>query len=156
MKTKNGHILTFSEKMQISAILRFATCDWFCPMTSHLRFFNSMCCFRLHFFYFNVLFKKKKLVAVYFSKNKLLCKKREKKITCSEEKSQPPPPLYIKWSVPKSFEELLVTNTVNQKVMFVTSASCMLKSFLIFQSVHECKIFYHLVSYNYIVRKKIY
>ena len=36
MKTKNGHILTFSEKMQISAILCFATCDWFCPMTSHL------------------------------------------------------------------------------------------------------------------------
>ena len=36
MKTKNGHILTFSEKMQISAILCFATCDWFCPMTSHM------------------------------------------------------------------------------------------------------------------------
>ena len=36
MKTKNGHILTFSEKMQISAILCFATCDWFCPMTSQL------------------------------------------------------------------------------------------------------------------------
>ena len=35
MKTKNGHILTFSEKMQISAILCFITCDWFCPMTSH-------------------------------------------------------------------------------------------------------------------------
>ena len=39
MKTKNGHILTFSEKMQISAILCFATCDWFCPMTSHLLYF---------------------------------------------------------------------------------------------------------------------
>ena len=38
MKTKNGHILTFSEKMQISAILCFATCDWFCPMTSHIYF----------------------------------------------------------------------------------------------------------------------
>ena len=36
MKTKNGHILTFSEKMQISAISCFATCDWFCPMTSQL------------------------------------------------------------------------------------------------------------------------
>ena len=36
MKTKNGHILTFSEKMQFSAILCFATCDWFCPMTSHI------------------------------------------------------------------------------------------------------------------------
>ena len=36
MKTKNGHILTFSYKMQISAILSFATCDWFCPMTSHI------------------------------------------------------------------------------------------------------------------------
>ena len=34
MKTKNGHFLTLSEKMQISAILCFATCDWFCPMTS--------------------------------------------------------------------------------------------------------------------------
>ena len=38
MKTKNGHILTFSEKLQISAILCFATCDWFCPMMSHLYF----------------------------------------------------------------------------------------------------------------------
>ena len=37
MKTENGHILTFSEKMQISAILCFATCDWFCPMTSQFR-----------------------------------------------------------------------------------------------------------------------
>ena len=36
MKTKNGHILTFSYKMQISALLNFATCDWFCPMSSHL------------------------------------------------------------------------------------------------------------------------
>ena len=36
MKTKYEHILTFSEKMQISAILCFATCDWFCLMTSHI------------------------------------------------------------------------------------------------------------------------
>ena len=36
MKTKNEHILTFSDKMQISAILCFATCDWFCPMMSHM------------------------------------------------------------------------------------------------------------------------
>ena len=36
MKTKNGQILTFSENMQFSAILCFATCDWFCPMTSHI------------------------------------------------------------------------------------------------------------------------
>ena len=35
MKTKNGHILIFSDKMQICAFLCFATCDWFCPMTSH-------------------------------------------------------------------------------------------------------------------------
>ena len=49
-----------------------------------------MCCFRLHFSDFNVLF---------FQKNKKLtfkkitcCAKREKKITCREEKSQPPPP----------------------------------------------------------------
>ena len=31
-----GHILTFSEKKQISAILCFATYDWFCPITSHI------------------------------------------------------------------------------------------------------------------------
>ena len=36
MKTKNGHILTLSEKMQISAILPFETCDWFCPMMSQI------------------------------------------------------------------------------------------------------------------------
>ena len=36
LKTKNGHILTFSEKMPICAILCFTTCDWFCPMTSHM------------------------------------------------------------------------------------------------------------------------
>ena len=36
MKTKNGHILTFSEKMQISAFSCCATCDWFCPMTSQI------------------------------------------------------------------------------------------------------------------------
>ena len=34
MKTKNGHILTFSDQMQIFALLCFATCDWFCPMMS--------------------------------------------------------------------------------------------------------------------------
>ena len=28
--------MTFSEKMQISAILCFATCDWFCPMMSQI------------------------------------------------------------------------------------------------------------------------
>ena len=50
-----------------------------------------MCCFRLHFSDFNVLFfqKIKKLVAVYFKKNNVLCKKREK-ITCHEKKSPPP------------------------------------------------------------------
>ena len=42
MKTKNGHILTFSEKMQISAILCFATCDWFCPMTSHISIYENI------------------------------------------------------------------------------------------------------------------
>ena len=36
MKTKNGDIFTFSEKMQISEILCFATCDSFCPMTSQV------------------------------------------------------------------------------------------------------------------------
>ena len=60
-----------------------------------------MCCFRLHFSDFNVLFFEniKKLVAVYFLKKITCCTKREKKITCHEEKSQPPP-LDIKWSVP--------------------------------------------------------
>ena len=38
MKTKNGHILTFSDKMQISVLSCCATCDWFCPMTSHILF----------------------------------------------------------------------------------------------------------------------
>ena len=36
MKTKNGHILTFSDKMQICTVSCFTTCDWFCPMTSHM------------------------------------------------------------------------------------------------------------------------
>ena len=36
MKTKNGHILTFSDTLQISAHLCFAACDWFCPMMSQL------------------------------------------------------------------------------------------------------------------------
>ena len=36
MKTKNGHILTVSHKMQICAVPCFATCDWFCPMTSQI------------------------------------------------------------------------------------------------------------------------
>ena len=36
METKNGHILTFSDKMQICAVSCFATCDWFCPMTSQI------------------------------------------------------------------------------------------------------------------------
>ena len=43
MNTKNGHILTFSEKMQISAILCFATCDWFCPMTSQMINYVAYC-----------------------------------------------------------------------------------------------------------------
>ena len=50
-----------------------------------------MCCFRLHFSDFNVLFFQKniKLVAVYFKKNNLLHKKREKNL-----------PPDVKWSVP--------------------------------------------------------
>ena len=36
METRNGHILTFSDKMQICAVSCFATCDWFCPMTSQM------------------------------------------------------------------------------------------------------------------------
>ena len=42
MKTKNGHIFTFSEKMQISAILCFATCDWFCPMKSQIQIASNI------------------------------------------------------------------------------------------------------------------
>ena len=38
MKTKNGHILTVSHKMQICAVSCFATCDWFFPMTSQILF----------------------------------------------------------------------------------------------------------------------
>ena len=54
-----------------------------------------MCCSRLHFSDFNVLFFKKikNLLQFTFEKNNLLCKKREK-ITCREENSQPPPPEY--------------------------------------------------------------
>ena len=37
MKSKNGHILTFSDKMQVCAVSCFAACDWFRPMRSHLR-----------------------------------------------------------------------------------------------------------------------
>ena len=50
-----------------------------------------MCCFRLHFSDFNMLFfeKIKNLLQFIFEKNNLLCKNR-KKITCREEKSQPP------------------------------------------------------------------
>ena len=36
MKTKNQYILTFSENMHISAILCFATCDWFCSIMSQV------------------------------------------------------------------------------------------------------------------------
>ena len=38
MKTKNAHILTFPDKIQISIFypLCFATCDWFCHMTSQI------------------------------------------------------------------------------------------------------------------------
>ena len=59
-----------------------------------------MCCFRLHFSDFNVLFfqkKNKKLVAVYFEKNNLLCLKREKN---NLSRGKIPAPLDIKWSVP--------------------------------------------------------
>ena len=50
-----------------------------------------MCCFRLHFSDFNVLFfqKIKNLLQFTFEK-KTCCAKREKKITCREETSQPP------------------------------------------------------------------
>ena len=50
-----------------------------------------MCCFRLHFSDFNVLFLKKikNVLQFAFEKNNLLRKKREKN---NEEKSQPPPP----------------------------------------------------------------
>ena len=50
-----------------------------------------MCCFRLHFSSFNVLFfSKKNLLQVTFEKNNMLCKKREK-ITCLEENPSPLP-----------------------------------------------------------------
>ena len=35
-ENKKGHILTFSDKMQFCAVSCFPTCDWFCPMTSHI------------------------------------------------------------------------------------------------------------------------
>ena len=51
-----------------------------------------MCCFRLHFSDFNVLFFQKKNVLQFTFEKITCCAKREKKITCREEKSQPPPP----------------------------------------------------------------
>ena len=59
-----------------------------------------MCCFRLHFSDFNVLFlqKNKKTCCGLLLEKITFCAKREKKITCYTEKSQPPPD--IKWSVP--------------------------------------------------------
>ena len=60
-----------------------------------------MCCFRLHFSDFNVLFFQKIKNLLQFTLEKITCcAKREEKITCRMEKSQPPPPLDIKWSVP--------------------------------------------------------
>ena len=51
-----------------------------------------MCCFRLHFSDFNVLFfENKKNLLQFTLKKKTCCAKREKKITCREEKSQPRP-----------------------------------------------------------------
>ena len=51
-----------------------------------------MCCIRLHFSDFNVLFfqKNKKNCCGLLLKKITCCAKREKKITCREEKSQPP------------------------------------------------------------------
>ena len=53
-----------------------------------------MCCFRLHFSDFNVLFlqKNKKTCCGLLLEKITCCAKREKTITCCEEKSQPPPP----------------------------------------------------------------
>ena len=51
-----------------------------------------MCCLRLHYFYFNVLFVQKKLKTCcgLLLKKITCCAKREKKLNCREEKSQPP------------------------------------------------------------------
>ena len=51
-----------------------------------------MCCFRLHFSDFNVLFypKNKKTCCSLLLIKITCCANREKKITCREEKSQPP------------------------------------------------------------------
>ena len=46
MKTKNGYIFTFSDKMQFCAVSCFATCDWFCPMTSHI--VTKLTCMCIH------------------------------------------------------------------------------------------------------------
>ena len=52
-----------------------------------------MCCFRIHFSDFNVLFfpKNKKNCCSLLLKTMTCCAKRKKKITCCEEKSLPPP-----------------------------------------------------------------
>ena len=53
-----------------------------------------MCCFRLHFSDFNVLFFQKKKIktscSLLFQKKITCCAEREKKVTCHEKKSQTP------------------------------------------------------------------
>ena len=73
-----------------------------------------MCCFRLHFSDFNVLFfEKNKKTAVYFFK-KLLVVQKERKNNLSRGKiPAPPPPLDIKWSVPYRDESLFLSYCVN-------------------------------------------
>ena len=58
-----------------------------------------MCCFRLHFSDFNVLFLKQNLLLVTFEKNNILCKMKENN-NLSRGKI-PAPPWISKWSVPK-------------------------------------------------------
>ena len=68
---------------------------WHLMINRNLRFFeliHSVCCFRLHFFDFNVFFpKKKKSCCSLLLKKITCCAKIEKKISRRQEKSQPPP-----------------------------------------------------------------
>ena len=90
-----------------------------------------MCCFRLHFSDFNVLFfqQNKKTCCSLLLKKIFCCAKREKKITCRGEKSQPPP-LDIKWSVPYCCALLFPVDSVTKQAIIGGGQKSVFSSFL--------------------------
>ena len=79
-----------------------------------------MCCFRLHFSDFNVLFFKKNLLQVTFEKNNIFCKKREKNLSQGK---VPTSPLDIKWSVPKAKVTLFLKNIITHSASYFRDKS---------------------------------